>query len=495
VNAANAAYILYTSGTTGRPNGVVVEHRALAHYALAAAEAFALAPHDRVLQFASLNFDTAAEEIYPCLARGATLVLRLAAMLDTPSIFLDMCRTLGLTVLDLPTAYWHELTRHLARTGVSTPEQLRLVVIGGEALHLERLRQWRRQVPGRVRLLNTYGPTETTVAATLCDLTGPAATAEEDARAASIGRPIRAVQAYILDARLQPVPVGAPGELYIGGAGLARGYLNRPDLTAERFVAHPFAVEPGARLFKTGDHARYRPDGQIEFLGRLDHQVKIRGYRIEPGEVEAALTRHPAVHTAAVVAREYTPGDRRLVAYLVADAAAGAEPTSESLRRFLEDRLPAYMIPAAFILLPELPLTPNGKLDRHALPAPDHAHLAADAPFVAPRTPAEESLAGIWAGVLRLDRVGVHDDFFALGGHSLLAMQIVARVREAFHVELPLPTLFRARTLASLAADIADLAGQLDHLLNPGPIGPARPGVDALSDADVDALLDELLRG
>jgi len=361
---ANTAYVLYTSGSTGQPRGVVVEHAALAHYTLVAAKAFALTPADRVLQFAALSFDAAAEEIYPCLIRGATLVMRPAAMLDGLPTFLQTCQDLRLSVLDLPTAYWHELVRYLTEADATTPPGVRLVVIGGEAVQPERLRQWRQQAPSHPRLLNTYGPTETTVAATLADLTNQ----PEGSGPVSIGRPFPGAQVYILDAYGRPAPIGVPGELYIGGAGLARGYLGRADLTAERFIAHPFSAQPGARLFRTGDRARYSPDGQIAFLGRADDQVKISGYRIEPGEVEATLAEQPGVRAAAVVVREDTPGDRRLVAYV---ALRSPDSGPEDIRRALALSLPPYMMPAV-VVLPDLPLTPGGKLDRAALPPPDH---------------------------------------------------------------------------------------------------------------------------
>lgn len=253
----------------------------------------------------------------------------------------------------------------------------------------------------------------------------------------------------MLDANLRPVPVGVPGELHIGGAGLARGYLNRPELTAESFIPNPFSYGSGARLCKAGDLARYLPDGNIEFLGRLDHQVKIRGFRIELGEIEAVLGQHPDVRETAVLAREGKPGDKRLVAYVVPRDVQ--VPAIIELRRFLKEKLPDYMVPSAFVLLDALPLTPNGKVDRRALPVPDMTRPEQEKAYVAPHTPAQEVLAGIWAEVLKLEPVGIHDDFFDLGGHSLLATQVISRVRDAFHVELSLPSLFEGPTVAGLA--------------------------------------------
>jgi acyl carrier protein len=280
-----------------------------------------------------------------------------------------------------------------------------------------------------------------------------------------IGRPIANTQVYLLDPHLQPVPIGVPGELYIGGHGVARGYLNRPELTAERFIVDPFRDEPQARLYKTGDLARYTSDGHIEFLGRLDHQVKLRGYRIELGEIEAVLTQHTAVRESVVLAREDVPGARGLVAYIIPRQAP--PPTTRELRSFLQAKLPNYMVPSTFVMLAALPLTPNGKVDRRALPAPDQERPLLEEAFVAPRTPVEEALAGIWADVLGLTQVGIHDHFLELGGHSLLATQIIARLREAFQVELPLRSLFEAPTVADQAEYIETVRWAAQHVQAP----------------------------
>ena len=302
---------------------------------------------------------------------------------------------------------------------------------------------------GAGEVYNLYGPSETTTYSTVAYL------ASGESGVPGIGRPIANTRAYVLDRRLEPVPIGVPGELYLGGAGVARGYLGRPALTAERFVPDPFGpsagAEPGGRLYRTGDRARWRPDGTLEFLGRLDQQLKLRGFRIEPGEIETVLGQHPAVRTAVVIAREDVPGDVRLVAYVVPE---GAPVDGGELRRFLEQRLPEYMVPAAIVVLESLPLMPNGKLDRGALPPPDSTEPRDREDFVAPRTPVEEMLAGIWATVLRLERVGIRDNFFALGGHSLLATQVISRVRTAIGIELPLHALFEDPTVAGLATRV-----------------------------------------
>jgi amino acid adenylation domain-containing protein len=307
----NLVYIIYTSGSTGTPKGVTIQHRSLVCYSKIACLEYGLQARDRVLQFASISFDTAAEEIFPCLLCGATLVLRTEEMLNSTPQFLQKCRDWGITVLDLPTAFWHQIAAELATGNLPLPDSLRLVIIGGERAERKHLRTWLQQVGQRVRLVNSYGPTETTIVATLCDLSAPST------REVPIGRAIFNVQTYVLDPYLQLVPIGTPGELYIGGVGVARGYLNRPDLTAERFIPNPHSSKPGARLYKTGDLVRYQPDGHLEFLGRVDYQIKIRGFRIELGEIEALLNQHPAVREAVVVAHNDSPDHKRLVAYVV----------------------------------------------------------------------------------------------------------------------------------------------------------------------------------
>jgi amino acid adenylation domain-containing protein len=446
-NPDHMAYIIYTSGTTGIPKGVMIQQGSLAHYTETAAAAIELGPGDRALKFASIAFDTTMEEIFPCLIRGATLVLRTDAMLETMTGFLQTCRDWELTVLDLPTAYWHELTAQLAAESLALPSSVRLVIIGGERALRERLVMWHQQVGPHVRLVNTYGPTEVTVVATLCALstqTGAALPQE-----VSIGGPLPGVQVYLLDRDRQPVPVGVVGEMYIGGMGVARGYLNRPELTAEKFLPDPFSNRRGARLYRTGDLARYQSDGRLVFLGRTDDQVKIRGYRFELGEIEAALGQHPAVHNAVVLAREDTPGDKRLVAYIV--PTLGMSPTSSDLRRFLEAKLPAYMVPSAFVLLDSLPLTPNGKVDRRTLPAPEQARSEFEATFVAPHTSMEWLVAGVWQEVLRVERLSVYDNFFDIGGHSLTSIQAIARLAKRLGVRLS-PRDLMVQTLGQLAS-------------------------------------------
>ena len=447
----NLAYVIYTSGSTGQPKAVSVSQRALVHYVTAASDHFAIMPDDSVLQFASISFDTAAEEIYPCLLNGATLVLRTGAMLDSVETFLQTCATEGITVLDLPTAYWHVIAAELGANSLTFPPSLRLVIIGGEAALPERLETWQAHASAHIRLVNTYGPTETTIVATMCDLTGE--DAPESAAKAPIGKPATNTQVYVLDPQLRPMPAGVPGELYIGSAGLARGYLNRPGLTAAAFVPDPFSGVAGARLYKTGDLVRYLPDGNLEFLGRVDHQVKIRGFRVELGEIESVLSQHPAVREAVVLAHDKkVPSDKRLVAYVVP-----GEAQTHDLRDFVRERLPDYMVPSIFVPLDVLPLTASGKIDRRALPAPDGAQLYRLEEFVPPETPLEEKLAKIWAKVLGVERVGIFDNFFDLGGDSLLGTQVISRINRALGVNVPMYNLLEEPTIANLALLIEEM--------------------------------------
>jgi len=444
--AENLAYVIYTSGSTGQPKGVMIEHSSLVNYVESAIVEFVLDRGDRILQFASLSFDTSAEEIFPCLARGATLILRTDEMLGSVSTFLQKCRNWAISILDLPTAYWHELVTAIDNDELELPPSLRLVIIGGERAQPERLQHWQKHVGGEIRLLNTYGPTEATIVSTIWE-----APADQhfDSIEVPIGRPVRNARAYVLDRFLQPTPFGIVGELYIAGAGLARGYLNQPDLTAERFVADPFCRPAGVRMYRTGDLARLLPSGNIEYAGRNDSQVKIRGFRIEPEEVEKIIRRHASVRDCAVIAREDRPGEQRLVAYVV-----GENISEDDLRKFLGATLPPYMVPSAFVQLEKLPLSPNGKIDRKMLPAVRDVKMKTSS-VLAPSTEAEKLLARIWSQVLKVENLGVDDNFFELGGHSLLAVRLFSKIKKAFGKELPLATLFQAPTLGGLAAALA----------------------------------------
>ncbi|MFD3874012.1 amino acid adenylation domain-containing protein [Streptomyces sp. NPDC058623] len=457
------AYVLYTSGSTGAPKGVAVEHAALAERVrwMAGPQGYGLRPGDRIVQFASIGFDTHAEEIWPALTAGACVVLLPGGGRMLP----DLLRTgagRSVTVLDLPTAYWQELVSLGDRT--PWPASLRLVILGGSEAHAVTLAQWRERHGDTVRLVNTYGPTEATVIVTAGELAGgPPGSAPATGERPPLGRPLPGVRLYVLDERGGLLPAGSEGELYIGGDGLARGYSARPELTAQAFLPDPFAEAPDARMYRTGDRARWRADGQLEFLGRADDQVKIRGYRIEPAEVEAALTAHPAVGRAAVLVRD----GRRLIAYAVLRPAAGrgpaASPPAGELREHLALRLPAFMVPDSVVLLDTFPLTSNGKLDTAALPDPDPAGSTAG--YLAPRTDAEALVVDLWQEVLGVPKVGVLDDFLALGGDSLLVTRVAARIRAGVGLDLSIRDVFESATPAALAARIeALLIAEIDAL-------------------------------
>ena len=442
----NVAYIIYTSGSTGNPKGVAIEHRSLTNFIYAAAAAYEIASSDRMLQFASLSFDLSVEEIFLPLTHGATLVLRTEDMISSPRDFMRCCEEWKLSILDLPTAYWHELTDALAPDDIKLPTSIRLVIIGGEKAATDRLVAWHARAGDAIRLVNTYGPTETTVAVTISELRNADACVSG---VVPIGRPFANTRAYVLDANLQPAPIGVAGELYIGGPGVARGYINRADLTAEKFIADPFSADSADRLYRTGDRVRYRRDGQIEFLGRIDNQIKIRGFRVELEEIEQALREQSSVKDGVVV---YDESARRLIAYVVPQNNEGISTTN--LRNSLKTKLPAYMVPSILEVIDALPVTANGKINRRALPEPA-SQTQTDETFVAPSTPIEEMIASAWREVLNLERIGAHDNFFDVGGHSLLAAKVVSLVRNQMNVDLSIVDLFQAPTIAALAELLA----------------------------------------
>ena len=445
-NSTNLAYVIYTSGSTGLPKGVMVEHRQQDNLLPAIHHAYGLTEKDRVLQFVSMAFDVAAQEIFGTLTSGATLVLRNEACIGDSVSFWQACQAWGITVAHLPAAFWHRLAYEVPD---ELPAALRLIALGGERLDAGALSHWFERQGERVVLLNEYGPTETTVTATV-----HAVRAQETARA-PIGRPLANVRIYVLDGQGQPAPLGVQGEICIGGEGIARGYLNRLELTEERFVKDPFSDEPGARMYRTGDLGYWQADGALQFAGRNDDQVKIRGFRVELGEIEAQLAALAQVREAVVVAREDHPGDKRLVAYWTAHEGAAEEtlPDVERLRDHLKAELPAYMVPSAFMRLEAMPLTPNGKVDRKALPAPDAEALVTHM-YEAPQGPVEEVLAGIWQELLGVERVGRNDSFFDLGGHSLLIVSMVEKLRQA-GLKAEIRQVFQAGHLVALAAEIS----------------------------------------
>ena len=471
VKGEHLAYVVYTSGSTGRPKGVLIEHQAIAAHCGAIIQAQELSADDCTLQFNSFTFDASLEQILPPLLVGARLVLR-GPEVWSPADLLYRVKEHQLTVITVPCDYWHEVISEWATAPQQlSGQRLRLVIAGGDRLPPEAVQLWRQSPLRSARLFNVYGPTEATITTTIFDIPRHVER-EQPGASIPIGRPLPNRTIYILDKAGQPVPEGVAGELHIGGKSLARGYLNHPELTAQRFIADPFSQQPQARLYKTGDLVRYLPGGIIEFLGRADHQVKIRGFRVELGEIEAAIKLHPAVHQTLVVVREDAPGVKRLVAYVVPQPAQETSQLVAQLRGLLKERLPDYMIPVAFVLLESFPLNAGGKFDRHALPVPDFTDTERQERFVTPRTLLEKIVAGIWAEVLGIKQVSIHDDFFALGGHSLLAMRLFDRIGQVCGKKLPLSTLFAGATVEHLAKVLQE---------EPGAAVPGEAKTDALA--------------
>ena len=463
---ASLAYIVYTSGSTGQPKGVMIEHRSLLTYALDVVDRLGLGPADRFLQFASPGFDVLAEEFFPVWLAGGCVVFSDANLVTGGGDLTELIGRERLTVIELPAAYWHEWVRELAHSGRALPDCLRFAIIGSERALPERVKLW--QQLGKP-LVNCYGLTETTVTSTFFRLDADTA---GDWPNLPIGATLPSADLRLLDRRLRPVPEGGTGELYIAGISLARGYLGRPGLTAERFIADPAGT--GSRLYRTGDLARRRRDGNFEFLGRADTQVKIRGFRIEPTEIESVMSRHPDVAASVVAPWEPTPGDRRLAGYVV--ARPGATLSIPGLRRFLERELPAHMVPSAFVALDALPLSPNGKVDRNALPVPDGLRPELAQEYLAPQTPVQQQLAGIVSAVTGVERVGIHDNFFEIGGDSILAIQVVTRAQEC-GLRLTPYDVFANPTVAGLA-EVASAGPVIDaeqgDVSGPVPLTPSQ---------------------
>lgn len=439
VGSDDLAYIIYTSGSTGQPKGVELIHSGLSNLVCWHQRAFRVTPADRAGAQSTLGFDAAVWEMWSYLASGASLHLADDSVRNDAITLRDWIVSRRITISFAATV----MAERLLRLDWPAETALRFLLTGADTLKVYPS----PRLP--FVLVNNYGPTECTVVSTSGVV--PAGSAAN--QAPSIGRAIDGVEIYILDQRQQQV-TGGVGEIYIGGAGLGRGYRNRPDLTAERFVPNPFSTAPGARMYRTGDLARWLPNGEIAFLGRLDEQVKVRGYRVEPSEVSTVLGQHPAVQTSLVVATEDEPGEKQLVAYLV--LSPGATVSATALREYLRQRVPDYMVPAAFVSILSLPVTEQGKVDRAALPSVNGNRLSDEA-YVEPRTLVEEELVKILAPLLKLDRVGVNDNFFLLGGHSLLGTQVIARVSETFGVDLTLLKLFDHPTVAEMSAEIEDL--------------------------------------
>jgi amino acid adenylation domain-containing protein len=444
VTPDNLAYVIYTSGSTGVPKGVSVVHRGVVRLVKSANYAD-FSPEQIFLQLAPLAFDASTFEVWGALLNGARLVLFPS---DKPSLaeLGQVIERYQVTIIWLTAGLFHLMVDEQ----LESLRPLKQLLAGGDVLSVNHVQRFRESLPN-CQLINGYGPTESTTF-TCCY---PIEDAKTLGNSVPIGRPINNTQVYILNPQLQPMPIGAIGEIYIGGDGLASGYFNRPELTIERFVPNPFSEQSGAKLYKTGDLARYFADGNIEFLGRIDNQVKIRGFRIELGEVEAVLSQYPTIQKSVVILREDKPADKRIVAYFV--PIPGQEVSVTELRNFFKQKLPDYMVPNAFVSMESLPLSPNGKIARKELPAPDGTNLNLQQNYVPPRNPMEQQIADVWAQVLNLEKVGIHDNFFELGGHSLLATQIIARLRKSFAVELSLRTFFEVPTIGDLGERVTTL--------------------------------------
>ncbi len=447
LSSRHLAYVIYTSGSTGTPKGVMVEHRQIVSRLSGIQESLSFCEKDTMPNVSSIAFDISLLELLLPLVSGGRTVLTDAAEIKDMGHLVE--RTRSATVFNAVTSLmdvWHQHLRGEDADGLYP--RLRALLVGGEPVSQRLLEELSAQFSD-AEIVETYGPTESALYCTSCS--GYAGGG--GASSPPIGRPIANTHIYILDGQGEPVPAGVVGELYIGGAGVARGYLNRPELTAERFLEDPFASEPGARMYRTGDLGRWLPDGNIEFLGRNDFQVKIRGFRIELGEIEARLLEHSGIKEAVVLAREDSPGEKRLVAYYTAadtNRAGGEALGAEQLRMHLSGLLPEYMVPAAYVRLESMPLTPNGKLDRRGLPAPEQSAYSVSS-YEAPQGETEVMLAEIWAELLKLDRVSRHDNFFSLGGHSLLAVTLIERMRRS-GFEVDVRAVFAAPTVAGLAA-------------------------------------------
>jgi len=480
-SVANCAYVLYTSGSTGQPKGVVSEHRASINRFAWMWRTYPFAEGEVCCQKTSLSFGDSIWEIFGPLLQGVPLVLIPDEVVKDPKFLIGALSANKVTRLVLVPS----LLRLILESREDLAQQLdalRYCVCSGETLPVELAKSFREQIP-HATLINLYGSTEVAADVMCYEVRNT-----NDLSSIPIGKPIANTNVLILDSNLQPVPLGALGEIYVGGEGLARGYLNNAKLTAEKFEAHGFSSRPGSRMFRTGDIGRYLPDGNIEYHGRRDRQVKIRGYRIELREIEAQLAIHPRVHQAVVVASDSERGDRQLVAYIVA---AGEAPTDTELRAHLRSKLPDYMIPSAFVLLEALPLTSSGKVNWLALPQPTCAQLATGKDFVAARTSVEKQLATIWAEVLKRDTVGINDNFFEIGGHSLLATQVISRVRKHFQVEMPLRSMFESPTVASLAASL-----EVQQKVRPASVPAMRrrsAKIEELSSEEVNNLLATVL--
>ncbi|MGA1840821.1 MAG: non-ribosomal peptide synthetase, partial [bacterium] len=451
------AYVMYTSGSTGAPKGVKILHRGVVRL-VCNTDYIQLGAADRVAHISNCSFDASTFEVWGALLSGARLVVLDQDTVLSPGVLADRLKAEGISVSFLTTALFNLLAKESSQVLASIDHLL----FGGEAADPQQVRKVADE-KGTGRLLHVYGPTENTTFTSWYEVSS----VPKEAMTVPIGRPIANTQVYVLDSQMEPVPVGVPGELYIGGDGLARGYLNRPELTAERFVDDPFSEDPGSHLYRTGDMVRWLPEGILEFLGRQDDQVKLRGFRIEMGEIESVLRNHESVEETVVLLREDDPGDKRLVAYII--PRSNVSLSFEDLRDYLRQGLPDYMLPSYFVQLESLPLTPNGKVDRRALPAPG-GQRQLNGTYMQPKTKLERSIANIWQEVLKIDRVGIHDNFFDLGGNSLLMILVRSKLTEITKIDIPVIDLFRYPTVGSLVTYLRQEKQELSDIVNDNKI-------------------------
>ncbi|MBF1989864.1 non-ribosomal peptide synthetase [Fischerella thermalis] len=476
-NAQNLAYVIYTSGSTGKPKGTLIEHYGLVNYLNWCTQAYKVEQGSGTLVHSSLGFDLTITSLFSPLLVGSQVEL-LPEHQGIETLAQTIKARTNLSLVKITPAHLELLSQQLSPQEAAG--RTNAFIIGGENLTVQHIDFWQKFAPDTV-LINEYGPTETVVGCCIYQVSH-----HNYSGSIPIGHPIANTQLYVLDQYLQPVPKGVAGELYIGGAGIARGYFNQPELTAQKFIPHPFSDEPGARLYKTGDQVRFRVDGTLEFLGRLDNQVKLRGFRIELGEIESLLCLHPTVKDAVVMVREDVAGDQRLVSYLVLQPESSL--AVDNLRSFLQEKLPDYMIPSAFVPLQTFPLTANGKVDRKALPTPDKISADVEQSFVAPRNSLEEQVADIWSQLLRIEKVGIHNNFFALGGHSLLVTQLISRIRDALGVELLIQDVFANPTVAELSVIVTQkLAEQVDD----ESLARSLAELEDLSNEDIQLILSD----
>ncbi|HEX2962083.1 MAG TPA: amino acid adenylation domain-containing protein, partial [Ignavibacteriales bacterium] len=443
----NLAYVIYTSGSTGRPKGTMIQHASLINAYQSWEMAYELTTRARShLQMASFSFDVFAGDWTRALCSGGKLVITPREILLEGEKLYNLMRQEGVNIAEFVPAVLRNLIQYLDISG-NNLNFFHLLIAGSDVWYAGEYRKFLKYCGENTRLINSFGLTEATIDSSYFESTNLDIPND---RLVPIGRPFSNMTLYVLDRNLEPLAPGLTGELYVGGKGLARGYLKRPDVTAEKFIPDPFSKIPGQRLYKTGDMARFLPDGNVEFLGRMDNQIKLRGLRVELGEIETAVSEFDNVRDSVVIAREDTPGDKKIVAYIV--TRDGNTIPAPELKHFLADRLPEYMIPSAFVMLEKLPVTPNGKVDRRALPAPDVNEIMKEmeSNYVAPRSAADGVIASIWSGVLKVPKVGINDNFFELGGHSLLATQVISRIRTAFNIEIPLRSIFENPTVARM---------------------------------------------